>query len=126
MGALKIVGGIFALAGGALVLIAWITLIQLGMDITSPLSLVNLAAIALSIIGGILGLAGNKAGGVLALIGAMIWILGIILIYIDPLTFLWMIPLTYLGVWIPFDIIITYESVLVLLGGIFILAGGSE
>ncbi len=107
MGALKVVGGIFALAGGALVLIAWIMLLSIGMEITSLLSLINLAAIALSIIGGIMGLAGSKAGGVLALIGALIWILGLILAWIDPLTFLWMIPMTFLGTLIPVDIFVS-------------------
>ncbi|TFG05210.1 MAG: hypothetical protein EU536_02565 [Promethearchaeota archaeon] len=126
MGALKVVGGILALAGGVLVFIAWITLIGIGMDFLSLFSLVNLVAIILSIIGGILGIAGKRAGGGLALVGALIWILGIILIYIDPMTFLFMLPMSWLGGYIPVDIIISWESLIVLLGSIFILAGGSE
>jgi hypothetical protein len=126
MGALKVVGGLLALAGGVLVLISWITLVMAYLPITSSWSLINLVAIVLAILGGILGLAGKKAGGVLALIAALIWILGIILVAIDPVNLSWMFPMSYLSALISLDIFVTYESVLVLLGAIFILAGGSE
>ncbi|MDD1777746.1 MAG: hypothetical protein LUQ65_06205 [Candidatus Helarchaeota archaeon] len=115
MGALKIVGGIFALVAGVLVLLVPLAIL-LDLPIFDPTMMaalyggihaiepmatyVNLILAILAIVGGILGLAGKKAGGVLALIAAIIWILGmIILAYIDP-TFLILTTYSAFVLWI--------------------------
>ena len=134
MGALKIVGGILALAGAGLILVMQILFIfGFGFDITIVYSMI---LPILALIGGILALAGKRAGGILALVVGIIWLtmaillnLSIISISDDLAAFIVQIPsysffLVYLGVYIWG--LLCIETILVFVGGILATAGGSD
>ena len=129
MSALKVIGGILALVGAVFVLITPVlAMIEYGFSMDS---LIYLLWPLLALIGGILGLAGKKAGGWLALIVGLIWVIFGVLV-MTPVGQAWMLYLItlmpYLTVLLGFTIWgpITIEAVLVLVGGILILAGGDD
>jgi len=134
MGAAKITGGILALAGGAFILImliVWIDFLTEGPEEVSCW-LLNAAICGLAIAGGILGLTGKRVGGILALVGGAVAILfGILTVYVTWDFSTWPISFftSYLG-WFPepehLFAGITIEALLILAGGIVIIASGSE
>jgi len=134
MGALKIVGGILAVAGAGLVLFMQILAL---MDVGFTMNLLYLMVFPiLALIGGILALAGKRAGGIIALVVGIIWLTIAILINLDIispfedwLAFVIQSPfqsffVVYVGLivwgWL------TVETILVFVGGILATAGGSE
>ncbi len=147
MGGAAKAGGILALIGGALVLLEAI-LGMLGIPIfgsifeatqygllqaSTTYLIIALALGALALIGGILALAEKKAGGVIALIVAIIWIIPGLLLLFSPLI-LFQVPfLAFLqppsfffamlgiGIWI-----FTIEGILVLVGGILGLTASGD
>ena len=135
MGAAKIVGGILALVGGAFIVLQilgfWPLLISGDPKYTSCL-LLNLALCGLAIAGGIVGLTGKMTGGILAIIGGSLAIVfGLITVYLTnseaswPLSFFtstlhWFTPPDHLFAGI------SIEALLILGGGITIVAGGSK
>ena len=91
---------------------------------------IQLIVALIAVVGGILGLAGKRAGGALALIAGVVWLIG---------GFLWgtviiLTPLSAIFGWtsqiaIPVGsdyIIITVEAILSVVGGIMILPGGKD
>lgn len=84
----------------------------------------------LALLGGILALVGKKAGGYLALMVGVLWLMGGFIFNAAPQLF----PLSAILAWINqivitfgFDVyIITFEAVFCLLGGIIILAGSKR
>ena len=141
MGAAKAVGGILALAGSALVLLLALDMI-IGLGIFTPgANLYSMAVIAawmiegdvviyiqlviaiVGLVGAIVGFA-KKAGGALALIAGVIWLIGGFV----GLAILW--PLSALGMWTGQLLVganfISIEAILCLVGGILILASGSD
>jgi len=142
MGALKIVGGIFSLVGGVLVLLVPLAIL-LNIPLFDPTMLamtyggihavvplatyINIILAALAIVGGILGMAKKRAGGALSLVAAIVWMLGMILITFVGISLIMLTPYSALLVWTGIGLwLFTIESIVVLLGGIFILAGGSD
>jgi hypothetical protein len=134
MSAVKIVGGMLALVGGAFILLqilAFWPLFFMGLEETICL-IVNLTLTGLAVVGGILGLAGKTAGGILAIIaGALAIIFGIITVYVTGNETVW--PLSFftstLGWFMPPEHLfagISIEALLILGGGITIMAGGSK
>ncbi|NVM53707.1 MAG: hypothetical protein HWN66_08385 [Candidatus Helarchaeota archaeon] len=137
MGAAKTVGGILALTGGTLVLI-W-CLIVAGIMFAAPTPfiigwIINLLLAMLGLVGGILGLVGKKAGGALALIAGLVWILLMVLlsmgVFGDPITnwetWAMLAPYSLFGAYVYAIPYITLEGLLCLIGGILILAGGED
>ncbi|NVM52418.1 MAG: hypothetical protein HWN66_01860 [Candidatus Helarchaeota archaeon] len=93
----------------------------------------NIGTIALAIVGGILGLVGKRAGGVLALISGTITIVfGILTIYIIQGWEVW--PYSFFSSTLEIGIGgtshlfagITLEAIIITTGGILILTGGSD
>ena len=134
MGALKIVGGILAIAGAGLVLFMVIgAIIDFGVS-TALIELMILPIVAL--VGGILALAGKRAGGIIALIVGAIWLLiaillnvTVIILPVDLYYLLAQVPsLSFFVVYFSFTIwiFLTVEIVLVFVGGILATAGGSD
>lgn len=83
----------------------------------------------LAVIGGILGIAQKKAGGILALISGITLIVFTLIYLSMPLIFFWFATLPYsffayyLGIGMVF---LTIESIIILVGGIVGLASGSD
>jgi hypothetical protein len=135
MGALKIVGGILAVAGAGLVLFMVISaIINYGFNTYLGILLI-LPIVAL--VGGILALAGKRAGGIIALIVGAIWLIMAILLSLDvlppmPTELLYLLTqlpsLSFFVVYVDFTIwvFLTVEIVLVFVGGILATAGGSD
>jgi hypothetical protein len=132
MSGLKIAGGILSLAGGALVLLMQI-LWMMDWGFTLDLLLWMIMPI-LAVLGGILLLAGKRAGGIIALIVGAIWTTMAILINIllGPLAwmdYLYVFPMfSFFAEFVGFTIwgYIFVEVVLVLVGGILGVAGGKD
>ena len=127
----RLIGGILALAGGALMalgLVLWI--VDWKLPAGGPISMFNLVLIAVSIVGGILGILGkmSKIGGVLALVAGLVWIIGGVLLYTGSLGGLTMpTSLIYyfqivpnLTWWFPI------EAIFPLVGGILLLISSSD
>ena len=134
MGALKIVGGILAVAGAGLVLFMQILAL---MDVGFTMNLLYLMVFPiLALIGGILALAGKRAGGIIALVVGIIWLTIAILLNVDVISpfeewlqFVIQSPfqsffIMYVGIVIWG--FLTVETILVFVGGILATAGGSE
>ena len=136
MGALKVVGGILALAGSGLML-ALIIMSGLGGGFGLSHFLVMILPI-LALIGGILALAGKRAGGVLALIVGIIWVLFAVFANLGilvgdlPLELIYIllpqVGLSFFLVYVGFTIwgFLTVEVLLVFVGGILATAGGGD
>jgi hypothetical protein len=134
MSAAKIIGGILALVGGVFILLQilgfW-PLFFAGLEETTCLIL-NMTFVGLAIVGGILGLVGKKAGGILAIIaGALAIVFGILTVYFTGTEMLW--PLSFFTStlhWFtpPIHLFagISIEALLMLGGGITIVASGSK
>jgi len=141
MGAAKVIGGLLALVAGILSLLVALDLL-IGIGIFGASISIYIGAIILAgefyiylglifaiiaIIGGIVGMAGKKAGGGIALIIAVIWLIGGFLASSVPLLFpmsamlLWTGQIAIGGVGI-----ISIEAIICLVGGILVLAGGSD
>jgi hypothetical protein len=135
MGALKVVGGILATVGAGLLTVQ---LILIGMNYGFiPTLFLALILPILALIGGIIALAGKRAGGIIALIVGIIWltfailynlgfstglpieILAILAGALEASFFYWQFSIT---VWVWLSI----EVVLVFAGGILATAGGSD
>lgn len=149
MSALKVVGGILALAAGALVLLLDLVLLGFplyslfpstggfGMQATlvsmEPAILyVQLIVSIVAMGGGILGLIGKRAGGILALISGIVWLLGGFLFYyvliLTPLSalFAWTNLPGPLSIGGSYALLITFEAVLAVVGGILMLPKGKD
>ncbi|MHA1279909.1 MAG: hypothetical protein ACTSQ8_22135 [Candidatus Helarchaeota archaeon] len=142
MSGLRVVGGLLALAAGVLSLLVPLDLL-VGIGIFDPtklgftyglLALVNgdiyvylgLIFAILAIIGGLVGMA-KKAGGGIALIIGIIWIIGGFIMVSVPILF----PMSAMLLWTDQIVIgttgvLTIEAILCLVGGILILASSSD
>ena len=134
MNAAKITGGLLALIGGAFILIQALLFADVAfMSSEYTIAwLINIALLSLAISGGILGIVGKKAGGILALISGVLAIcLGIITVYVTytemmrPFSFFtstldWFSPPDHIFAGI------SIEALLILVGGIVIIATGSD
>jgi len=144
MGAGKVIGGLFALIGGALLAVAvfyfYFYHITDGIDFQMMRWIIHLVICLLAIVGGILAMAGKKAGGVLALIAGFMAFLMPLIVYIAfefPVTY-WFSPyaglsnlvgwgsFTLTGVWPAVSWGITLEAVLIFFGAIIILSSRSD
>ncbi|NVM29601.1 MAG: hypothetical protein HWN65_12235 [Candidatus Helarchaeota archaeon] len=130
MGTLRIIGGIIALVAASLILTAtvlWTIVALQGASVYNITAIVmNYVLAVLVIIGCILGFKGKNSGGILVLIiGVVSIIFGILYVGIlDPWTSMFQqMAITPLVLVIPY---VTLEQILVVLGGILILAGGSD
>jgi hypothetical protein len=121
MGTGKIIGGILAIIGSALVLLNIISLLLQGAPITDPLFLQNLIISAVILVAAILGLTGKKVGAWITLIVGLLWLVGMLLAiftsfyYLAPISlFVYLIPvfIIYLGI---------IELSLIIIGGIILL-----
>jgi hypothetical protein len=134
MSAGKITGGILALVGGAFILFQALLFIDNIAGFPDEVIgwFVNIAICSLAIVGGILGLTGKRAGGMLALIGgAFAIICGLITVYITWNMTLW--PYSFFTSTLnlfdePYHLFagISIEALLTLAGGIVIIASGSD
>ncbi len=139
MGANRVVGGILALAGAALMLIPILPDISLyfalfSVDVMSGLLfLISFILIILALVGGIVALAGKKAGGILALIAGLVFVILGILVAVSPMLLLgpvglmwifsWGTTTIYLGLPLVLYIYMSLETILVLVGGIIAIPG---
>ncbi len=144
MGAGKVVGGIFSLIGGTFVLIPVLmninSLISPGNTEELVLMIINLLVALLALIGGIMGLASKKGGALALIAGLMALLLPVIAWLIaDPSIaqmfsqlsgfvgffglYIYILPV--MGPPVVF-LTITIESVLILVGGISMLASSSD
>lgn len=147
MGALKVVGGILALAGAALALLVALDLL-IGLGIFNYMTFggsfhmatallsnniniyIGLALALLAIVGAILGMAGKRFGGIFALIAGALWLLGGLMWLQMPM----LAPMSAMLIWtgqinfmaFPMIYVISIEAILCLIGGILVLAGGSS
>jgi len=132
MGSLSTLGGLLALIGGLFILvqtfISWS-----GLWVMYPYSLIiNLGIGCCGLIGGVFGMKGQRGAGFLALIvGLLSIILGIIIIYVSWNPNLLQISLFTTTIGIGTEDInlfagISLEAILITVGGIFIIAGGSK
>lgn len=129
MSAGKKVGGILALSSGALSLIAVVyILLEYSVPITETFMTVNLIMSIVVLVGGILGIVGSKVGGGLAIVGGCVWLIGMFLytfgvsnLFYNVSIFYFILPevieLVYFGI---------IEIALAIVGGIVILASGSD
>ncbi len=129
MSAARVIGGLIALFGGFLVLLACLMTtdaIALG-GVFLTQWLINFLIAILGTIGGILGLANKRSGGGLALIAGLFAIICEILFYVNPLNFMVLSQYMLLETWLGFVIqYVTLEGIFMSLGGIIILAGSSK
>ncbi|MDD1778975.1 MAG: hypothetical protein LUQ65_12490 [Candidatus Helarchaeota archaeon] len=135
MSALKIIGGILALIGGGFIVLQiigfWPNFFTGDPDALYCL-LTNIVIAGLAIVGGIIGRLGKRAGGILAIIaGVLAIVFGLITVYythnesVWPLsfftsTYFWFTPPVHLFAGI------SIEALLILSGGILVVAGGSK
>ncbi|HUY00959.1 MAG TPA: hypothetical protein VMV49_15460 [Candidatus Deferrimicrobium sp.] len=139
MSALKAVGGILALAGGVLVVLLVLDM-MIGLGIFTSMYMmtyavlvmvygelfiyINLVIAILAVVGGILALAGKKAGGALALIAGIVWLIGgfanLAMIFPVSAIYAWTGQLVIGG------FLLSIEGILALVGGILALSGGSD
>ncbi|MDD1777623.1 MAG: hypothetical protein LUQ65_05585 [Candidatus Helarchaeota archaeon] len=134
MGKLKIIGGLFAIAAGALILINGIINIVVAADVGSLIVALILSVPIL--VGGILGLVSKPlAGGIIVSIMTGFYIFLIILPTLIPLPDYYVhVPLSLLysklGLYViltPFELVILpYEGLLIFFGGIFLMASVNE
>ena len=132
--AAKIVGGILALVGGAFILIQVLGFLPtyfVGPERTTCMVL-NLEITGLAILGGISGILGKRAGGILAIIaGELAIVFGLVTVSITGTEVVW--PFSFFTSslhWFPtlFHLFagISIEALLILGGGITIVASGSK
>lgn len=139
MGAAKTIGGLLVFIAGVLVLL--VALQFLGILTIFPSSLlyayvllfagdayqyVGLLLAIVVIVSGIIGMAGKKAGGVIALLIGVLWLMGGFLLSSVPLIF----PMSAIYFWtdqivIP-NGIIAIEAIICFLGGLLIVASGED
>ncbi|MHA1650996.1 MAG: hypothetical protein ACTSYB_12445 [Candidatus Helarchaeota archaeon] len=144
MSANKVIGGLLALIGGFMVLLPLlihpivgiqtaISLLSVSFQYFLPWLVIFLISV-LALVGGILAMAGKKAGGILALIMGLIIIIFLILPYIIPDLYLITFMAYASGTWelyvagsIGFSFVATIyvslESILILVGGIIAIPG---
>lgn len=131
MSGLKIAGGILSLVGAALVL--FMQVLYILTHTISPMIFLYMIVPVIALVGGILLLAGKRAGGILALIAGAIWLTIAILVNFTvdvswmsylmlPPTFSFFVEYLHFTVW---DFLFV-EIVLVLVGGILGVAGGKD
>jgi hypothetical protein len=129
MSAARVIGGLIALFGGFIVLLACLMTTDAfalgGIYLTQWL--INFLIAILGTIGGILGIANKGSGGALALIAGLFALICEILFYINPGTFMVFSQYMLLETWLSFVIAyVTLEGIFMTLGGIIILAGSSK
>lgn len=133
MSVLKKIGGILALIAGMLIAIyfIWYLLINgFPTDLNGILNvIINIALIVLTFLGAVLGIADKRSGGILLVVTAIIMILFTVLaLQVSGLEMLR--PYTIMYWLLGFDlyqyIFITLESILILVDGILVLAGGAD
>jgi hypothetical protein len=143
MGAARVVGGILALAAGVLsLLVALDLMIGIGLfgltfgymiqgmaaSIYPMVLYVQLILAILAILGGILALAGKKAGGIIALIVAIVWLAGGFIWTLSTAT-VFLLPFSAILAWTDQIIfmtsgtIISIEAIICLVGGILGMSG---
>jgi hypothetical protein len=138
MGAIKKVGGLLALVGGAMVLIWAIIFADVFFGAATEIILikwiVTVALAALALVGGLLGMGTKKLGSFLALIVGLIWTLFWILILagaVSPTSAIgYLFDISYnfsiVGYYIIGESIIAVEALLIFVGGILMLADRSD
>ena len=128
MSVLKKIGGILALIAGILLCFYFMwSIIVHGFPADIVNWIINLVLIILILLGAILGIADKRSGGILLLIVALVMILCNILYTIDPIGFAIVAPYTILDIFIPLAIpYLTLESILILVDGILVIAGGGD
>lgn len=129
MSAARVIGGLIALFGGFIVLLACLMTTGAfalgGIFLTQWL--INFLIAILGTIGGILGIANKGSGGGLALIAGLFAIICEVLFWINPATFTVFSQYMLLETWLSFVIpYVTLEGIFMTLGGIIILAGSSK
>jgi len=131
MSAGRVFGGIIALIAGIFILTYNFAFVDLGvLNLGGDFAFawfINLIVAAFALIGGILGLASKNGGGVALLAGILALVLGIIGSLVVPLSVMFFqyslfSNLTHVGPWYG----ITLEEILMLLGGIIMLASSSK
>ena len=127
MGIGKLIGGILALAAGAMILIGlFLWMNGDGVTLDMPIAWWNIASSAVAIVGGILGLLGKKIGGILALIVGALWIIGGILA-ITYVTIDFVALSVTLYYWIyDFTYVVSIEAIIAIVGGILLLVSSSD
>jgi len=128
MSAGRVIGGLIALIGGMFVLIMCIINMQIAFSLGSDYIvawLINLLMGLLALIGGIMGLASKKGGGIAVAAGLLVFFLGILsftTLSLYILFYQYSLFQTYMaiGKWYG----ISLESILMILGGIIMLASG--
>ncbi|MFX1295770.1 MAG: hypothetical protein ACFFD2_13075 [Promethearchaeota archaeon] len=134
MGTVKVVGGILALAGGAMVLILCLLIANLYLAGSMEMLLnwiVNFIIAILAIIGSLMGIAGKKVGGILAFIAGLWWTIFGILISANIISMfssigMILLPASLIGYYLVPLPYITIEGILCILGGLLLLAGSSD
>ena len=122
MSAGKIIGGIIALAAGALLLIGAIaTFFEYHFTITDPIFWSNIIIALLMVVGGILGILKKIAGGILALVGGALSMIGGLLAMYASFYYLWPLSVFFFIVPAEFTYLFAIESIIAIVGGIIIL-----
>jgi hypothetical protein len=124
----RIVGGILALVAGALLLIGifW-GMAKYSIPLDSSFVAVTLSEAALMVVGGILGLVKVKTvGGILALVGGGVSILGSILAFTG--TYWDLLTLSFFFMLSPmeFTYFFALEAIIAIVGGIILLVSSKE
>ena len=127
MNKVKVIGGLISFIGSLFLLIVLFLnfMLAMALDINWYLYLV---IVVVAWAGSFQGLPPRykRFGGALALVAGLVIILFYVLITLDPVTFLVLAPYSLFAAifgWIPY---VTIESLLMVIGGILILAGGSD
>ena len=120
------IGGILAVASGALILVGvMVLMIGYHVPLTELFMIADLLLSIAILVGGILGLIGKKWGGILPLVGGAFWLVSLFLLLFTTfwndifiVSVFWLIAPTTFNLFIYFGII---EISLAILGGILIL-----
>ena len=134
MGTIRLVGGILAAVGAGLVILQYIYLMLLvGFDIGFILRMI---VPAIALVGGLLAIAGKRAGGIIALIVGLMWFTLALILNLELISSFewWVVYFTQFqnssifGFHLDFMVwgYLTVETTLVLVGGILATAGGSD
>ncbi len=124
----RLIGGILALAAGALSLGATFYYVAGGIGFDNPIILTNLAISIVILVGGILGILGKKVGGILALIGGALWLIGGLLVVVSDFAFYYLWPMSLFFIILNVGILyfLSLESIIAVISGIIILVSGEK
>lgn len=138
MSGLKVAGGIVALIGSVLVLLSvilgYLGVISLFQSVFAAVpinGIINLILALVALVGAILGMKGKRSGGALALaIGIVFILMGILMLMFEvtnPILALTFMPASLFVGLIGIGLgPATFEAIMILVGGILILAGGKD